>query len=216
MGHHHGHPLTGSMELRPNQWSATLKVSLRDPKELRTDTDQSFLINQTDLACIHTYIHIHHIQVPYNSPLSYSQENPYQPIILESWIWNSTSYHYHATLIPTLSCLMSNSYQTHHYNSMNHLIQISYSHHVKTHESQLIHHPIHKGHSIHILKNNIHTSIVSTFEIKENIKASHILAQLLTQAERFRSGEKDSRSGELRSPRRELDFQYSGLTRILT
>jgi len=25
MGHHHGHPLTGVMELRPNHWSATLE-----------------------------------------------------------------------------------------------------------------------------------------------------------------------------------------------
>ena len=62
---------------------------------------------------------------------------------------------------------MSNSYQTHHFNSMNHLIQLSYSHHVKTHKSQLIHHPIHKGHSVHNLKDNTHTSILSTFGIKE-------------------------------------------------
>jgi len=40
MGHHHGHPLTGAMELRPDHWSATLKVPPRDPKELCTDTDQ--------------------------------------------------------------------------------------------------------------------------------------------------------------------------------
>ena len=30
MGHHHGHPLAGAMELRPDHWSATLKVSPRD------------------------------------------------------------------------------------------------------------------------------------------------------------------------------------------
>jgi len=36
--HHHGHPLTGAMELRPDHWSATSKVSPRDPKELCTDT----------------------------------------------------------------------------------------------------------------------------------------------------------------------------------
>jgi len=30
MGHHHGHPLSGAMELRP-----------RDFEELRTDTDQT-------------------------------------------------------------------------------------------------------------------------------------------------------------------------------
>jgi len=40
MGHHHGHPLIGAMELRPDHWSATLKVSPRDLKVLCTDTDQ--------------------------------------------------------------------------------------------------------------------------------------------------------------------------------
>ena len=40
MGHHHEHPLTGAMELRPDHWSATLKVSPRDPKVSCTDTDQ--------------------------------------------------------------------------------------------------------------------------------------------------------------------------------
>jgi len=40
MGHHHGHPLTGAMELRPDHWSATLKVPPRDPKKLCTDTEQ--------------------------------------------------------------------------------------------------------------------------------------------------------------------------------
>jgi len=34
MGHHHGHPLTGAMELRPDHWSATLGISPRDPQGL--------------------------------------------------------------------------------------------------------------------------------------------------------------------------------------
>jgi len=59
MGHHHGHPLTGAMRLRPDHWSTTLRISPRDPKELRTDTDQIFLINQTDSTCIHTNIYIY-------------------------------------------------------------------------------------------------------------------------------------------------------------
>jgi len=62
---------------------------------------------------------------------------------------------------------MSNSYQTHHFNFMNHLIQLSCSHHVKTHKSQLIHHLIHTSHSVHKLKGNTHTSMLSTFEIKK-------------------------------------------------
>ena len=32
MGHHHEHPLVGAMELRPDHWSATPKVSPRDPR----------------------------------------------------------------------------------------------------------------------------------------------------------------------------------------
>jgi len=56
MGHHHEHPLTGAMELRPDHWSATLKVSPRDPKELCTDTNkiQSYSpIRFTMQGCIH-------------------------------------------------------------------------------------------------------------------------------------------------------------------
>jgi len=30
MGHHHGHPLTGVMGLRPDHWSTTLRISPRD------------------------------------------------------------------------------------------------------------------------------------------------------------------------------------------
>ncbi|QCD92304.1 hypothetical protein DEO72_LG5g366 [Vigna unguiculata] len=40
MGHHHEHPLSGAMELHPDHGSTTLRISPRDPKELRTDTDQ--------------------------------------------------------------------------------------------------------------------------------------------------------------------------------
>jgi len=48
MGHHHGHPLTGAMELRLDHWSATLKVSPRDSKELCTDTDRPHSHNQNN------------------------------------------------------------------------------------------------------------------------------------------------------------------------
>ena len=74
MGHHHGHTLTGAMELRPDHWSAALEISPRDPKDLCIDTDQTFSINQTDSACIHTtYIHIH--KISRTPPLLYSQPN---------------------------------------------------------------------------------------------------------------------------------------------
>ena len=127
---------TGTMGLRPDHWSTTLGISPRDPKDLRTDTDQTFLINQTDSACIHTiYIYIY---ILYNFSLSASfvfSTKPCQLVILEPRIWSFVSYHYHVTLVPTLSYLMLNSYQTHHFNFMNHLIQSSCSHHVKTHKS---------------------------------------------------------------------------------
>jgi len=61
---------------------------------------------------------------------------------------------------------MLNSCQTHHFNSMNHLIQLSCSHHVKTRKSQLIH-LIHTCHSVHKLKGNTHTSMLSVFKIKK-------------------------------------------------
>jgi len=32
MGHHHGHPLTGAMELRPDHWSATRRSHLEAPR----------------------------------------------------------------------------------------------------------------------------------------------------------------------------------------
>ena len=40
MGDHHEHPLTGVMGLRPDHWSASLKVSPRDSEELCTGTYQ--------------------------------------------------------------------------------------------------------------------------------------------------------------------------------
>jgi len=46
MGHHHVHPVTGSMELRPDHWSTTRKSHLEISKELRTDTDQAYQTNQ--------------------------------------------------------------------------------------------------------------------------------------------------------------------------
>jgi len=55
----------------------------------------------------------------------------------------------------------------------------------------------------------------STFKIKENIKSNHLLAQHLAQTEGSRPGEEDPRSGELPSPRRELDSQYKDPTRVL-
>jgi len=56
MGHHHGHPLPGAMELRPDHWSATLKVSPRDPKDLCTDTDKIRSYSQI-IFTMQGYIH---------------------------------------------------------------------------------------------------------------------------------------------------------------
>jgi len=136
-------------------------------------------------------------------------------IVLEPRMWSSVSHHYHATLILTPSCLMSNSYQTHHFNFMNHLMQLSCSRHVKTHKSQLIHHLIHTSHLVHKFKDKTHTSTLFTFWNQGNIKTNPFLAQHLAQAERSRPGEEDPRSGELPSPRRELDFQHENPARVL-
>jgi len=125
MGHHHGHPLTGAMGLRPDHWSATLKVPPRDSKKLRTDTDQSFLINQTHLACIHTYIHIHHIQVSHNSPLSqpnhtnslfsnHEYGTPSHIITMPHWYQHfHVSCRTHTKLIITIPWIISYKHHTH-------------------------------------------------------------------------------------------------------
>jgi len=114
----------------------------------------------------HKYIHIRLIQfliIHFFRILN----QPCQLIILEPRIWNSVSHHYHATLIPTFHVSCRTHTKTHHFNFVNHLIQLSCSHHVKTHKSQLTHHLIHTGHSAHELKGNTPTSMLSTFEIKE-------------------------------------------------
>jgi len=56
MGHHHGHLLPGAMELRPDHWNATLKVSPRDPKELCTDADKIRSYSQI-IFTMRGYIH---------------------------------------------------------------------------------------------------------------------------------------------------------------
>jgi len=40
MGHHHRHPLTGAMELRPDHWSTTLKPHLETPRDYVLTTYQ--------------------------------------------------------------------------------------------------------------------------------------------------------------------------------
>jgi len=99
MGHHHGHPLTGTMGLRPDHWSATLKVSPRGPKELYTDTNkiQSYSpIRFTMQGCIH-YVnlqsrYISHFQVQpiptHHSPFMFIKYN---------------SSHFHVTLVIPIS-----------------------------------------------------------------------------------------------------------------
>jgi len=51
---------------------------------------------------------------------------------------------------------------------------------------------------------------------RENIKPGRTLAQLFAQAEGSHLSERVSRSGELLSPRRELNTQEQWLLRILT
>ncbi|QCE15118.1 hypothetical protein DEO72_LG11g2126 [Vigna unguiculata] len=51
---------------------------------------------------------------------------------------------------------------------------------------------------------------------KNHIQDNHTINRHLAQAERSHLGEEDPRSGELPSPRRELDFQYENPARVLT
>jgi len=88
MGHHHGHPLTGAMELRPDHWSTTLKSHLEISRIYTLTIDELYSINQEGFN-MHThththththiyiyidiYIYIYHIPAPHNPPVSYSQ-----------------------------------------------------------------------------------------------------------------------------------------------
>jgi len=76
MGHHHGHPLTGAMGLRPDHWSTALEISPRDPKDLRTDTDQTSLINRRIRHAYTQYTYTYTFHTIAHCPhLSYSQPN---------------------------------------------------------------------------------------------------------------------------------------------
>jgi len=74
MGHHHRHPLTRAMELRPDHWSATPEVSPRGSRELHTDTDPT-IINQQWENTNHVY---NSMSTSKNIiPHSYHMLNPY-------------------------------------------------------------------------------------------------------------------------------------------
>ena len=73
MGHHHGHPLIGAMELRPDHWSTTLGIPPRESQGITHWHGPNFL-NQPNRFSIHThnYIHTSHT-VSHDSSPSYSQ-----------------------------------------------------------------------------------------------------------------------------------------------
>ena len=77
MGHHHGHPLTEAMELHPDHWSMTLKVSPRDSKELCTDTDQPYSHSQR-IFTMHRYTLI--VPTFKVNAFSWIRPNPFQLI----------------------------------------------------------------------------------------------------------------------------------------
>jgi len=79
MGHHHEHPLTGAMELRPDHWSATLKVSPRDPKKLCTDTYKNTIIQSNNIH----HAKIHSLCQPLKPlPFPFPDPIPFQLIII--------------------------------------------------------------------------------------------------------------------------------------
>ena len=96
-----------------------------------------------------------------------------------------------------LPCLFHN--QPFHVHYMPSIIQV--------HHSQLVHPPTHaysfpSCHYIIIQSNASQTS-----KSRKNTKLERTIAQLLASTEGSHSGERDSRSGEPPSPRRELDIQ---------
>jgi len=95
MGHHHRHPLTRAMELRPDHWSTTLKPHLETPRD--------YVPTYTDSQEINTYImHRNFILTSItNTHLSHVEPVPtryYQP-----WEKCLLPYHYHATGLPILN-----------------------------------------------------------------------------------------------------------------
>jgi len=104
MEHHHEHPLIWAMELRPDHWSATMKVSPRDPKELCTDTEKNMIIQSNNIH--HAKIHLS-CQPLKSLPFTFPGPTHHNP----SMHIESSSSHFHATLTIPISF---NSYANFH------------------------------------------------------------------------------------------------------
>jgi len=72
MGHHHGHPLTGAMKLRPNHWSTTLKSHLGIPRIYVLTTYYTYSINHeiftTHVNIISIFVIIAHSYLIFSQP----------------------------------------------------------------------------------------------------------------------------------------------------
>jgi len=126
MEHHHGHPLTRAMELRPDHWSTTLKSHLKVPRIYVLTTYYIYSINHeiftTHVNIISIFVIILH------SYLIFSQPQLILPtaIKMESYIMpipcRGTSFIFHESLhisYPLLNQLMMlNSMNQSHTNIM--------------------------------------------------------------------------------------------------
>jgi len=121
MGHHHGHPLTGAMELRPDHWSATPKISPRDPKELRTDTDQEYPNSQLTFLIQHIYKVSTFIANSF-CVLDQTHSNSSKSILIYSYI---NSPHHRAIFITNhsifITCQESFKFTTHNSYTLSHM-----------------------------------------------------------------------------------------------
>jgi len=96
MGHYHEHPLPGAMKLRPDHWSATLKLSPRDPQGIMHWHRQNTIIQSNN---------IHHAKIP-------SLDQPLKSLPFNFQIQPIPTYHNPSMLIGfqfiTISCHFKN------------------------------------------------------------------------------------------------------------
>jgi len=141
-----------------------LEISPRDFKELRTNTYQTYSINKVIFIMHRTLMPTFITNSSFTFHVEFHSIHPFPNHECRS-VFHTDTMPYSLTNLH--SCLISNPYQNHHFNSMNHPIRTSCSRHVKTHESQFIIHLIYTKSLNSYLKSNINTSIESSFRKKE-------------------------------------------------
>ena len=190
MGHHHGHPLTRAMELRPDHWSTTLKSHLEISRIYALTKYYTYSINH-EIFTTHVNIMSIFVTIPH-SYLIFSQPQLILPkaMKIESYIMpipcQGTSFIFHESL--------HISYQLHKHP----IILNPWTN------------PIHTHHASHALSRSNHPKYINHTRISKGNRTWCILVQPLAQAEESRWGERVSRSSDPPSPRRGLEKRNSG------